>query len=305
MAFSLLILMAFKFSPDTVPTWLLLPAFLVAVLGFLAQLLSPWWEDFQHYGALLTGGRARRLAAAQEDPRPPFLLLRSFFDSSLLRYEIPDFSRQTAGVNVDLVGPLSQAVSPHGPMLAIGGVELKTEPSRHRQIAFIDSTETNWGSIFSMIAISSRAIVLMPSITPGIFREIAAILGLDVIKKTLVFMPPAPDRPRQEDDTSFHWWKFSGERLAHLSRVQAASVLFVHWSKVQSEWRKGGLNLPDYSYDGMLFIPNRDFSPRYMYQIGDLSNLENAMNAILPHLGGSVRSTMDILDDCASLQGRN
>lgn len=233
------------------------------------------------------GRMERRLRTARSDSRPPFLLLRSFFEKNLQSVYHLDTSikdtllyvlRFEERPSVDFIVQLSQAVASHGPLLAIGGKEIE-EPalSKHRNVAFVESSERDWEFLFLTIARASRAIFVLPARTAGILKEVSNLRALGLTGKAIVFMPPAawPTGPSQKALTE---------------------ILGAEWTEIRARWMLEGLRSPDYVGKGMLYIPNADFSIKHSCLLDStMRPLESSLGLLLPKLDGTHSSTADVL----------
>lgn len=101
----------------------------------------------------------------------------------------------------------------------------------------LHTTDEDWHLVFADLAHSSRAIFLIPGDTPGLANEIEALTGSGFINKTLVFMPP------------------DAEYMSSFSKNRDRKP---EWERIQQFWRKRGKRLPDYSPEGMIYLPSGD-----------------------------------------------
>ncbi|MBZ5689579.1 MAG: hypothetical protein LAP86_31655 [Acidobacteriia bacterium] len=226
------------------------------------------------------------LSAARGDPRPPFLVLRSFFERNTQSLFHLDNSvgalllylwQSEEQPSVDFVSQLSRATTKYGPLLAIGGREIEQAGlSKHRIVVFVDSSELDWQFLFLETAKASRAIFVLPARTKAIIIEVSLLARSGLTGKTIVLMPGA-----------YYRGKFS---------EQALSILEDKWAHIQVQWMLKGLHLPSYVAKGMLYIPNSDFSIRHSSLLGPAPHaFEVSLASILAKLDGTCRSTRDLL----------
>lgn len=227
-----------------------------------------------------------RLNAARDDSRPPFLLLRSFFERNTVSLFHLDKSVGALLLwlwqcedqpSVDFVSQLSMATTKYGPLLAIGGREIeRAGASKHRIVVFVDSSELDWEFLFLETAKASRAIFVLPARSKAVMKEASILASLGLTGKTIVLMPGI-------------------DYLGKLSE-EALSIVEDKWTHIQARWMSKGLHLPPYIAKGMLYIPNSDFSIRHSCLLGSAPHaFEVSLASILPKLDGTCRSTRDLL----------
>jgi hypothetical protein len=116
-----------------------------------------------------------------------------------------------------------------------------------------------WRERLDELARDVRCIVIIPEMTPGIAYELEVIATRHP-RKTIVFMPPEPS----SDD----------------------GLCAARWTRVQAHWQaSANLRLPDYRKEGLLYLPNDDFSIRVAVDMqGSISRLAKAISALLDEI---------------------
>jgi hypothetical protein len=268
-----------------------LAGFPVQAFFFIGVLLS-----VAMFGSWTRLRRARINAEARMDDRAAVLLLRSFRDTAF---------QEEQGQMYPLLAALSVAVLPF-PLMSIAlsaGEEriLITEIDRllgdkvrvlmlsprgvksafglysdHLEIRVKDRL---WEKAFLLLAQSCRAILLVPSATSGLLREVELLRSRsDLLQRTVVILPP---RERQQHG----WWRFTSYR-----HDPAKS-----WLAVRQAWNSLSLRLPAYPDRGIAFLPEQDFSVRKGVSLnGSIGTLGAAVAHLLPSKSGEVPASLAI-----------
>jgi hypothetical protein len=226
---------------------------------------------------------------ARSDPRPPILILRSFTKSAYTSEPRPiaiDWSCDGYPVTTIADGPLvvddlAEATVDLGLLMAVGGNDHR---SVHKQYLTLEVADSQWLSAFEAIALASQAIFLLPQTTPGLTKEVQAVVNCDLMSKLLVFMPSTP--------TDDPWGLFEG-------KYNYAS----EWQQVRELWHRRGFRLPEYDSKGMVYSPRPDLSvKRGFYLNGEWNNyvLREAILATLPVPYLKVASVSQLMRDLAA-----
>jgi hypothetical protein len=111
-----------------------------------------------------------------------------------------------------------------------------------------------WQETFLYLMASCRAVFVLPAATDGVREELLMLIDNNYLGKTLVYMPPVSSSLAERWTEKDHFTQ--------------------GWGLVREQLRKEmGLNLPEYTVDGMVYIPNADLSIRHVIKIeGDFLN---------------------------------
>jgi hypothetical protein len=260
---------------------------------------------------VLMSGIANRLrgvrikAEARMDERPAVLLLRSFKDTAL-QGEPSRLNTLMPAVALT-VFPLSAfwfAISNGEERILINEIDrllgntvrvLMLRPRRVKSAFTIDSRHVEigvkdrlWEEAFLLLAQSSKAILLVPSATLGLLREVELLRRRsDLLERTVVILPPLVRRQFTWHSFRFFW-------------NPAKS-----WLAVRKAWHSSSLSLPAYPDRGIAFLPNQDFSVRRAISLdGTIETLGAVVAHLLPS-EGSGGSTSLAMASIEALTGRN
>ena len=197
----------------------------------------------------------------ETDPRQPFLFSRSFGDKRLV-FGPP---RQGEGPVVYSGRSLIEDIDSHLGKLG-RSLLIQDEPiadfSKYDFVAIKDD-DKRWRDTFLYLATFSRAILVIPAATCGVREELRMLASHKHLEKTLVFMPPVSPSLI--------------ERGYEVNRFAPA------WRDIQEKLRAVmGLNLPDYKTEGLVYVPNPDFSVNRSYPLrGAESGIAEAVRELL------------------------
>lgn len=205
------------------------------------------------------------------DPRPPFVASWSFSQKQLLFGEdfvhyVPTGDGGISGLPFSgrfLLKTIDSHLFKQGRMVLVGNLSLAADESMV-DIVTLEETDETWFDTFVYIVKHSRGIFVIPATSAGCLQEIEALINGDLLSKTMVLMPPASSSHRHGhyDETRFEsGWRYVQERLKERLK----------------------LNLPDYVADGMIYLPNPDFSIKTQYSLdNDLSQIGEIIQKALP-----------------------
>jgi len=260
-------------------------------------------DAFFFIGVLLAGAifgswnrlrRARVNAEARMDDRAAILLLRSFKDTNL-QAAPGRLNPLMLAVSVTVLPfPFAFFASSKGEeRILINAIDrllgnrvrvLMLTPRRVKSAFTFDSGHIEigvegrlWEKAFLLLAQSCRSILLVPSATSGLLREIELLRSRsDLLQRTLVILPPF-ERQR------FGWWRSTSYRHDPAK----------NWLAVQKIWHSLSLNLPAYSVSGFAFLPNQDFSVRKSVSLdGTIEKLGSAIAHLLPSDSGESSTSL-------------
>jgi hypothetical protein len=162
------------------------------------------------------------------------------------------------GGSDDIETLLRQALSATGSLVALG------KPGEHIGAGRAQSTDATWQDDVKKLAASARLIFLLPSHKPGTLWEISHLKTHDLLKHTILIMPPAvhPSYRTTDPDTARDW------------------------SLTQYACKPMGIKLPDFRATGALFrlteepdcpeireLPDPEPS-RWAYRIQELASVQ-------------------------------
>ena len=246
--------------------------------------------------------RVRIRATARMDERPAIFLLRSFRDTAL--QEEPSRFRPlmlaasltvlpfplaplalSKGEERNLINDIDRVLGNAARILMLSPRGVKsafTVDSHYLEIAVKAEL---WEQAFLLLAQSSRAIVMIPSATSGILREVELLRRRpDLLKRTVVVLPPVVRK-------RFTWYGHDRAK---------------GWKTVREAWRASSLSLPAYPEAGMAFSPNQDFSVgRGVSLNGSIGTLGAAVAHLLPSDGNSCSSSSLAMAGIETLTGRS
>jgi hypothetical protein len=226
------------------------PAAIALLMIFLSQENLPWWVMLLVVPFLLAGKpflctyRDQRqlelnLVQAWSDPRPFFLILRSFSRPELQEQVQP--AGRTADV-FSFLEYMENALFPLGGLVYIGG-ELsygKFYGGKAPRAVVLRCEEQKWRSFFKTLSAGCRAIILIPQTSEGVKEEATYLRDLGLYAKTIIAMPPQ-NRFRNSKDV---------------------------WDRIAQDLEAAGLSLPAYNPSGAVFIPNSNLSPARIVEFG-------------------------------------
>jgi hypothetical protein len=224
---------------------------------------------------------------AFEDERPFFLLLRPFRDEPLMRVPGHGGGPARHPVPQGRIEPsrlldLAETLAPEGMPIVLGDEKLGVDGTANPFFLEVQAEGTEWFELFQELALASRAIFVFPSSTEGISCELSHLSSQpDLLGKTLVVMPPTPYR-----SFGFHQPVGRGMRVSE------------SWAKARQAGSVRGLNLPEYHRDGMLYVPNPDFSVREHVSLErrwwSPNNLARPVRIALQRVKGSTRPLREL-----------
>ena len=184
--------------------------------------------------------RAAFVIHGRSDKRPPILVLRSFFFTSLA-YRPDQYGDYAIYRGHSYVNDFARAVDQFGQLIAIGAPGEVTGVSFARQdVLYFQSAKATWFEMFNLAAQAARSVILIPGTSPGLMQEVHALISSDSLVKVIVFMPPTP----------------TGMINKWIIRYKEPEGIARKWEQVRTSWRDLGLELPAYRNCGMLFVLN-------------------------------------------------
>ncbi len=228
-----------------------------------------------------------------EDSRTPFLFSWSFRDLSMtfnsntltLSMETP-YRRSIEFQGESIIKLIDDSLYELGQSLLFSQKTIEKPEGSHFPayfsasqdydfITFQDYTEM-WFEAFMFIASHSRAVFVFPAITSGVLDEMTALTKSNLLDKTLIVMPPSQRGIVRE------------EQRFELS-----------WRSTQQKLRKDrGFNLPDYTEQGMVYIPCQDFSVKNFFLLdGNIENVVHAVRKLLSELDQTCLPLADIMKE--------
>lgn len=226
---------------------------------------------------------------AIEDERPPLFILRSF-TNSFLTVEITHTRVGRGGgfrtyIIAETIFAIGEATKPFGQMVSLSRTSSESHEFGKKNILPFYTTDDNWQSVFLNFAHSSRAIFLIPGDTPGLAEEILILVGSELLNKTLVFMPSSARVVKYDF--------FTRENIHRKSE----------WERIQRVWHEKGLRLPDYSSDGMVYIPNEDFSVKKGVNLHG-QTLQEAISELMPQIESDMQPLSHLMHSYSSLSSK-
>jgi hypothetical protein len=194
--------------------------------------------------------RAAFVIHGRSDKRPPILVLRSFFFTSLA-YRPDQFDDTAIHRGHSYVNDFARAVDQFGQLIAIGAPGEVTGVSFERQdVLYFQSANATWFEMFNLAAQAARSVILIPGTSPGLMQEVHALISSDSLVKVIVFMPPTP--------TGMIKW---------IARYRETEKIAKNWEHMRTSWRDLGLELPAYRNCGMLFVLNSTGMVELSYEL--------------------------------------
>lgn len=254
------LLLKLKFI-DSGFSWEIETASAVNMLLFLAGLIFFAWSYMSTMntrrlyvtaGTYLSKQKLLRHHATR-DARPFFLFLRAFGSDKEVAAEYSFATSELMNVQIPLgyLDILSRSLKSYGRFLSIGPQPLRGPEAFPRWIDVFADADC-WHDAFVDLASKARLIFLIPEVSESVLREMKGIMKRGWQKKTVVLM-----RPESESA-----WESVRERV---------SVL--------------GCSLPRYCPQGLMYIPNDDFSihkkyPFFLEEIDPFFGYSDSLNTI-------------------------
>ncbi|MSM38670.1 MAG: hypothetical protein GJT30_03475 [Geobacter sp.] len=206
---------------------------------------------------------------AENDTRPALIMLRPFKDEGL-SFPISTMTGKGGKYRrASFISDIADVAKQCGfPLLVIGRPMAKPDLEELTRAVYFQAKDDSWVFAFRRAALASRAIILIPSDSTGVAEEMLHLSINELTSKTIVFMPPTPVETRVEKCLGPN---FDPERVKD------------EWNKVRDHWKRQGFNLPLYCKDGMLYIPNNDFSCRCEMPLAGTYSLAGEFLANLLH----------------------
>ena len=202
------------------------------------------------------------------DPRLPFLASRSFSEVKLRFSEQFHFDG-VADPGESLLKTIDEALYRLGRLVIVGEetvpesavAEVGRSVLSGTDLITLLETDETWFETFLYVARHCRGIIILPAASEGVVQEMLTVTEHQFLGKTLVIIPP-------ED------WAGGFNR----DRVRTG------WAELGATLEsRTGFHLPKYTPEGMVYIPNPDFSPKTQYSLeGDLANIDKIVEHALP-----------------------
>lgn len=259
-------------------------------LSMLIGMASIMWSGLPIAGVLFLLRRsllrkATRLSSrrntyvARLETKPPILLLRSFFEGALSRHSrVPNPYSEIGSLTEGepIVKSIEKELSEFGRPVAIGMPSHEMPDRGDHEIVFIETSDADWHNVFLTVAKHSRFILLSPGWTTGVLHEMKTISAEGLWRRTVVYMPPILDGSR---DTK---------------------IITKSWGRARNHCATIGMQLPEYDQQGMLYVPNSDFSVNHSYPLLTVSGewaLPAAIALALPELLGMLEGNYGTMAD--------
>ena len=228
--------------------------FLLSVLGgtLVAAVCAPF---AQRAGTEASAARRSLLQIqASHDERPPILLLRSISDA-VLAHE-PDYFAHGGGVHgggymlrngsawLATLGELA-----HGQAVVIGE-DGSTRSYFDNGVLVIDTGNETWFEVFEAVARAAQLIVTVPSVTPGLLRELEALERFGLLSRTAFLMPALPP-------------------ASILVSQMNPEAIGEAWEEARQLLKGRRLELPPYSPEGAVFQVGPDGEVATLLTLGD------------------------------------
>jgi hypothetical protein len=210
----------------------------------------------------LISGKAIRGLALECDPRPPFLVSRSFGEKHLVIGPPRKGEGPAVYSGRSVIEEIDRHLGRFGRLLLIQD-EDPADFSEYDFVAIKDKDQW-WQETFLYLAASCRAVFVLPAASGGVRKELLMLIDNNYLDKTLVYMPPVSSS--------------LAERWTEKSQFTKG------WRHAQQQLRQEmGLNLPDYTADGVVYVPNADLSIRQEYPLLGLeARVAEAPEALIP-----------------------
>lgn len=174
----------------------------------------------------------------ENDFRGPLLVLRSFTDERLKTGELT-YSDIGISEQNNFIWQAALALWDIGRVVMI-----KREKDTVSPIfgIVVDSDDSKWLADVEHAAKGAWAILLFPSTTEGVIKEMELLKNKKLLHKTVIFMPPAPSK-----------------KLTFLFPFKHFVNYKKKWTELKKELETNNITLPDYVEEGMLYIPNEKY----------------------------------------------
>lgn len=135
---------------------------------------------------------------------------------------------------------LSETPDENGKMVSLGDKNIAEEADEYgTRTLSISTTDQTWQHVVSKLTKVCYSIIILPEQTPSLIYEMDEISKSDLLDRCLIIMPPAPNK-------------------------RAAIELNQAWEEIVTALNQiKGFQLPAYSPNGLLYIPNADFSVKH------------------------------------------
>jgi hypothetical protein len=213
----------------------------------------------------------------KDDFRSPLLVLRSFSDDHLKTGNIiypPDFDIGAPALD-NFIWQAALALWDVGRV-----VILQRENNTITPIFGIGVVSDNesWEADVEQVAKGAWAILLFPSNSQGVITEMKLLQKLDLLWKTVVFMPPKVSRK---------------EKL--LIPFKNFVDYKPRWEEVREKLKYHGFNLPAYDPRGMLFIPDATMTAKRFLILDHNTNSWRRICELIDPSSASSRSLIDCI----------
>jgi hypothetical protein len=238
----------------------------------------------------------------QNDQRPAILYLRTFFTG---KEEVLSFVPvNTAkvllehGAVADVGQPqnpwiqeLQKSIQKFGALIVLDGPDKNDLPRSlndfqfEANFYFIVTKGSKWQDKFKLYAKHAYIILLLPDLSTSLIEyELPFLRESELYKRTIVFMPPTPT------DSPFI--------ITTGSVYKKSMSVSGGWAYLKHELADKGFNLPPYTYNGMFYIPNADFSVSVKYDDIEFKNpnrsLTKAFKMLLENMPGSKKNFLTV-----------
>jgi hypothetical protein len=196
------------------------------------------------------------------DPRPPFLISRSFWEKDLVIGPPRKGEGPALYSGKSVVEGIDRYLGKLGRLLLIQD-EVQTDFSEYDFVAIKERDEW-WQETFLYLMASCRAVFVLPAATDGVREELVMLIDNNYLGKTLVYMPPVSSSLAERWTEKDHFTQ--------------------GWGLVRERLRKEmELDLPEYTADGMVYVPNADLSIRQCYPLHGLeTRVSKAVEELVP-----------------------
>lgn len=229
-----------------------------------------WIVGLMFFGALaliathtkMSNVRLELLAAeAEEDLRPPVLLLRSFSQVGLYTHDTNADAAPEPGSRFNEIAKALETVG--RPVVIGGGMALNAFADEEPAFLRLSAPDEYWRDVFRIFAAGARLIVIVPGSTEGVVEELQRLLQSGVRKKCIVLCLPTMR---------------SGEHAQFRS----------HWDRIRATLQSSGLHLPPCPDNGLAYVPAPDLSVEQGVEISRLSQLADAIRPLIPEAEDAV-----------------
>lgn len=141
----------------------------------------------------------------------------------------------------------------------------------------INTKDENWFEAFLELSDRARVIVILPSLSISLLKEINSLRERNLLYKVLVIMP---------------WINSAGRSI---NRIEI-------WETMRIKLKKEDIKLPPYSPDGLVYIPNENLSSRahaklidHHVSINYMRNAIKKLSILLPGNGAKVSEILPLI----------